>query len=420
MSSKAEGRMKILCISNGHGEDGIAVRVLKALHRLPDAPETVAMPIVGEGEAFQKAGIAITGPTQTLPSGGFIYMDSRQLAQDVRSGLVQLTLGQLRAAKAWAQEGGVIFAVGDVVPLAIAALSGAPYAFLGTAKSEYWLRNEAGPLPNRPWFEGWSGSVYLPWERWLMSRQRCQRVFVRDLITAEKLQQFGVPAVYAGNPMMDALIPDSTKRVKLTQNLPVSTPVLTLVLLPGSRSPEAERNWVQILQAVDSVAVSYPRKSLQFFAAIAPALALDPLHRALTEAGWNSQSAIYPTYYKENACLRIAQDAFAECLDLAEGAIATAGTATEQIVGLGKPAFIFPGQGPQFTRTFAQVQARLLGTSVLLTETPDAVGQSVKALFEDPARLQAIRLNGQHRMGAAGACDAIASQLKGSFEVFSS
>ncbi|HEY9764254.1 MAG TPA: hypothetical protein V6D07_17120, partial [Trichocoleus sp.] len=160
----------------------------------------------------------------------------------------------------------------------------------------------------------------------------------------------------------------------------------------------------------------YPGQPLHFFAAIAPVLDLAFFQDSLTEAGWQPQSAPYPTYYKGDARLRIAQDAFAECLDLAEGAIATAGTATEQLVGLGKPAFTFPGQGPQFTRTFAQVQARLLGSSILLTKTSQDVGLAVKTLFEDPAKLQAVRLNGQQRMGSAGGCDRIASQLREAFK----
>jgi len=38
---------------------------------------------------------------------------------------------------------------GDIVPLLFAWLSGATYAFVGTAKSEYYLRDEAGPLPRQ-------------------------------------------------------------------------------------------------------------------------------------------------------------------------------------------------------------------------------------------------------------------------------
>ncbi|HEY9736734.1 MAG TPA: lipid-A-disaccharide synthase-related protein, partial [Trichocoleus sp.] len=368
--------MKLLCISNGHGEDGISVRILKALRDLPNAPEVAAMPIVGEGQAFQRAGIAIASPTQTLPSGGFIYMDSRQLAKDVQSGLIQLTLAQIKAARAWAREGGAIFAVGDVVPLAIAHLSGAPYAFLGTAKSEYWLRDESGPLPSRPWFEGWSGSVYLPWERWLMSRPRCRAVFVRDELTASWLERFGIPAHYAGNPMMDGLTANPEKLARLVAGIQEISYALKMVLLPGSRSPEAERNWQRILQAVGSVATACQQDSL-WLAAIDPKLDLAPFHESLLTAGWSALEpgdAGYPTYQKDKACLRLAPGAFAECVEVAQGAIATAGTATEQFVGLGKPAFTFPGEGPQFTRTFAEVQARLLGESVILMESSEAVG----------------------------------------------
>ncbi|MBD0268371.1 MAG: hypothetical protein ICV77_08765, partial [Cyanobacteria bacterium Co-bin8] len=150
---------------------------------------------------------------------------------------------------------------------------------------------------------------------------------------------------------------------------------------------------------------------LIFLAAIAPTLDLTPYSQALLSAGWQHQESTYPTYQKANAILRIAQDAYAECLDLAMGAIATAGTATEQLVGLGKPAFTFAGEGPQFTRTFAEVQARLLGKSIQLLPAPDAVGPAAMALFADLERLEQLRQNGQHRMGQAGGGDAIAARL---------
>ena len=45
----------------------------------------------------------------------------------------------------------------------------------------------------------------------------------------------------------------------------------------------------------------------------------------------------------------------------AEAGVATAGTATEQLVGLGIPALSLPGAGPQFQWPFARRQSRLLG-----------------------------------------------------------
>jgi uncharacterized protein (TIGR03492 family) len=93
-----------------------------------------------------------------------------------------------------------------------------------------------------------------------------------------------------------------------------------------------------------------------------------------------------PTFQRDNGVLVITQNAFAECLHLADAGIATAGTATEQMVGLGKPVFTFAGQGPQFTRTFAEVQARLLGPSVVLVAHPGDVATAMQACLQDAQR----------------------------------
>jgi len=41
-----------------------------------------------------------------------------------------------------------------------------------------------------------------------------------------------------------------------------------------------------------------------------------------------------------------------------------AGTAAEQAIGLGKPVIPIEGKGPQFTKSFAEAQRRLLGKYV--------------------------------------------------------
>ena len=403
--------MDLLCISNGHGEDTIAVQVLKQLRRLPQAPALAAMPVVGEGGTFQKAGIPVVGPTQALPSGGFIYMDGRQAMKDLRGGLLPLTRDQLATVRQWGQKGVHILAVGDVVPLAFAWWSGANYSFIGTAKSEYFLRDEQGPRPHRPWFEGWSGSVYLPWERWLMGHPRCQAVFVRDKLTAEHLRQWQIPARYEGNPMMDGLNAATAKLARLSAIAPATQPLLTVALLPGSRAPEAFDNWQLMLKAVDSVRQAFADRQIRCLAAIAPSLNLSAFKDELVLEEWTPLAGQYPTLSCNNVLLVLTQDAFAECLHLADCAIATAGTATEQMVGLGKPAFTFPGQGPQFTRTFAEVQSRLLGPSVTLMPDPEAVGAAMQTCLHDSQRLHQIAENGRHRMGQAGAAGRMAMVL---------
>ena len=403
--------MALLCISNGHGEDSIAVEVLQQLRRLPLSPDLAAMPIVGKGGIFHKAGISTVGPTKALPSGGFLYMDRRQAIKDLQSGLLPLTRGQLSAVRQWAQKGGHMLAVGDIVPLFFFFFFWAHYSFIGTAKSEYFLRDEAGPLANRPWFEGWSGSVYLPWERWLMGHPRCQTVFVRDQLTAEHLQRWQIPARYDGNPMMDGLNTAPDKLALLSVGDAQTQPILTIALLPGSRAPEAFDNWQLLLRAVESVSRTFTNRQIRCLAAIAPSLNLAAFKDELILADWTPLSHRYPTFSRDNRLLVLTQDAFPECLHLADCAIATAGTATEQMVGLGKPVFTFPGGGPQFTRTFAEVQSRLLGPSVILLPSPESVGQAMQNCLQDSQRLHQIAKNGRHRMGQPGASQRIAVAL---------
>lgn len=180
----------------------MAVAVLKKVQDMVTAEQGAitiqALPLVGLGRAYENAGFSVIGCTQVMPSGGFIYMDGKQLLGDVRAGLLSLTLRQWAAVRQWAARhpGGSILAVGDVFPLAVAWLAATlssgrrlppevggrlKFAFIGTAKSEYYLRDDDGELLRREGLarlESWllSGSVYFPWERFLMAAPSCRQV----------------------------------------------------------------------------------------------------------------------------------------------------------------------------------------------------------------------------------------------------
>ncbi|HEY9729744.1 MAG TPA: lipid-A-disaccharide synthase-related protein [Chroococcales cyanobacterium] len=417
--------MHLLCLSNGHGEDVIAVRILQELQRHPSAPELAALPLVGEGRAYTHLGIPIIGPVRRMPSGGFVYMEGRQLLRDLQGGLLQLTRAQYKAICRWRKRGGAILAVGDIVPLLFAGLSGAPYAFVGTAKSEYYLRDEEGWLPHRSRWEGWSGSVYLPWERWLMSRQRCKAVFPRDKLTTEILQKWSIPAFDLGNPMMDGIEPEHPAPVfyEPDAELKETQRSLVVTLLPGSRAPEAYENWQIIVRAAAGFLDTFSDRSVLLLGAIYPALSLDPLRQTLEAWGWrlnpsgetlsnlqlNDENAL--TFTQKNATLVLTQDDYNRCLLKGDCCIAMAGTATEQFVGLGKPAIAIPGKGPQFTPAFAEAQTRLLGPSLMLVAQPEKVASAVQQLLRDPDWLQLIAENGRRRMGQPGAARRIADCL---------
>jgi uncharacterized protein (TIGR03492 family) len=426
--------LQLLVLSNGHGEDIIAARILQALQSTPHPPEIFALPIVGEGRKYQELNIPVIGSVRIMPSGGFLYMDGHQLMRDVRGGLLQLTWTQIKAIRYWvntqkqAHRQCAILAVGDIVPLLFAWVSGANYAFVGTAKSEYYVRDETSLLERHTkgarW-ENFSGSIYHPWERWLMTRPHCQAVFPRDSLTAKILKKMSVPAFDLGNPMMDGLEPTFPSQSFFRANAEqeeLARP-LVVTLLPGSRPPEAYNNWETMMVAVSSLMADLRENSRNavFLAAITPNLNLDTLCQTLQYSGWLSQDKIEGnipindpqalTFKQNNAYLILTTNAYNDCLYLADLAIAMAGTATEQFVGLGKPAIIIPGEGPQFTPAFAEAQSRLLGRSVILVPRAEKMGQVVRSLFNNPDELYLISQNGLQRMGKPGAAQRIAECL---------
>lgn len=430
-SPDKSSRLQLLVLSNGHGEDIIAARIIKELQQLSSPPDIFALPIVGEGRAYQNLNVPCIGEVKTMPSGGFIYMDSRQLMRDVQGGLVQLTSKQIQAVRRWVSSQTkldnqkAILAVGDIVPLLFAAISGANYAFVGTAKSEYYVRDELGLLPRKSksarW-ENFSGSIYHPWERWLMSRRRCRAVFPRDALTTEILRKWPITAFDVGNPMMDGLDPsfgtsrfdtDSFEQQEIVRPLVVT-------LLPGSRAGEAYDNWEVMMIAVSALIESFREREMVFLGAIAPGLDGNIFTQTLKIPGWQKwdQSPVKLAdgnaliFKQKNAYLMLTQQAYNDCLHLGDLAIAMAGTATEQFIGLGKPAIAIPGKGPQYNPAFAEAQSRLLGSSLILVDQPTKVAQVTQSLLQNPDLLHEISKNGVKRMGLPGAAKRIAECLQ--------
>ncbi|MTF39150.1 lipid-A-disaccharide synthase-related protein [Cyanobacterium aponinum AL20118] len=418
---------RLLVISNGHGEDVIAVKIIQELWKLQkinfssDSSQEycpiniTALPMVGEGFAYQKIDIPLLGKVQKMPSGGFIYMDGRQLWKDIKSGLVGLTLHQYQQVKQWSREGGLILAVGDILPLLWANLSGVNYFFVGTAKSEYYLRNEEGWLEDVSIVDRFLGSIYYPWERWLMSSKSCLGIFPRDSLTVESLQNYGIRAYDYGNPMMD----DVDISFSPVQN-PDDEYTLKVLLLPGSRLPEALDNWQLILSAVDSL-LEIQDLDLRFVGAIASSLNLNVFAEIAQKFQWKpiqKKSVNIPIedpdkmiLTKNKAQLILSQNSYAQSLQYCDISIAMAGTATEQFVGLGKPAIAFAGTGAQYNPKFAKNQSRLLGISLQLVENPQQVKDKVQELLSNPDLWQSISVNGKKRLGSAGGAKKIAREL---------
>lgn len=384
---------KILLISDGHGEDWVAAQIAHHLHHQSKVClELMALPMVGDGHSYEQVGVPVALSTRNLPSGGFTFKTLRGLVLDVRAGLGSYGQYLISSALELARWADLIIAVGDILPMGVAWLTGKPFVFVGCTKSDYYT---AGAY-----------SCYNPCERVLMQSPRCLHTFTRDAITCKNLRLHHIPASYWGNPMMDGL----EISADISQKHPGQ---VRIGLLPGSRPQEAQRNLIDMLACLPEIG-EHSQKPVRFEAAISAGLSLESFHQLARSSGWQKLSD--HQLIQADTVVHLEYASFSRILHGSDLLIAMAGTATEQAVGLGKPVVTIPGQGPQFTRRFARLQRQLLGESVLVVEAPrtrlaKAVSSTVWSVLHDRTRLGMIGDNGRQRMGRPGAAHQIAQYV---------
>jgi len=435
----------LLVLCNGHGEDVIALRLLEALRqRRPEQPLAV-LPLVGGGEVFaasEAAGLLQRlGPRLHLPSGGFSNQSPVGLLRDLGAGLPGLILQQLRLVRRWGRRGDPVLAVGDLLPLLLAWAGGGPYGFIGTPKSDFTWATPAphgwGSSPLADAYHRCKGSEWDPWEWALMGQHRCRLVALRDRLTARGLRRHGVQALAPGNPMMDGLHAAPLPELLRQQR--------RLLLLPGSRMPEALHNLERLLAALPSRPAPPPAGDpagldaagsdrLDAAGVIAPAVTVllacgsrptaAELDAPLRAAGLTPAAPQDPTWRLAAAAgaqalwrrpgldLWLGPGCFASWAGWAELGLACAGTATEQLVGLGITALSLPGPGPQFQAGFARRQSRLLGGAVQPCPSPAALRRALLALLADPDECLRRGRIGRRRMGPAGASARLAALIE--------
>jgi uncharacterized protein (TIGR03492 family) len=120
------------------------------------------------------------------------------------------------------------------------------------------------------------------------------------------------------------------------------------------------------------------------------------------EAGWR----------RGGVRLLLGRGRFAAWAGRGEVALATAGTATEQVVGLGIPALSLPGPGPQFTTAFARRQSRLLGGGVIPCRSRHELQRRLLQLLADEPLRRRLGRIGRRRMGASGGSERIAALVE--------
>jgi uncharacterized protein (TIGR03492 family) len=389
---------KVLFISNGHGEDLNAVQILKALRQEHPQVEIGAMPLVGYGNAYRNLNVNIIGPTELLPSGGFVYTSTWKLLEDIRSGLLTLLWRQIQAIRKYGEDCDAVLAIGDVIVLVGAYLTGKPYMAFISSNSAYY--------ENRMQFDRVTD--------WLLKSDRCRQIFTRDPYTAQMLNTQGyAKAICVGLPAMDAL-EMTNKDLQSHPDWPF------IALLPGSRLPEAGTNLQLLLDLAIATTLLFP-KGIQFYAAVTPNLCnpdlngFIPIQQFAEQRGWEYHADGYLIYPEHQVKVRYIYDAFADILDRSDLVAGMAGAAIEQAVGLGKPVIQIPSAGPQFTYIFAEAQMRLLGSSVQTigtkpanAETITQAAQAIHRTLVDREYLAQCRVNGLERIGGVGGGGAMA------------
>ncbi len=396
----------LLVLSNGHGEDLIALRILTALYKLRPEVSYEVMPLVGEGKIFVSAisegWVRQIGPSTYLPSGGFSNQSFQGLLADLSSGLLGTSLIQWLLVRKAAKQGRKILVVGDFFPLIYAWSSCADYGFIGTPKSDYtWCSGPGKALSD--YYHCLKKSEWDPWEWTLMKSSRCCFVAVRDSLTARGLRRHGVDAQAPGNPMMDDLsripVPSALKNYR------------RLLLLCGSRMPEAGENFKRLLHASELLQSQTP---LAFLVALGSEPALELLETQLRARGYCLCQLSYEDinaqvcFQKNGNLVFLGKGQFSRWASWTEVGIANAGTATEQLVGLGIPALSLPGSGPQFKKGFAVRQSRLLGGAVTPCETSNEFVEKLGFLLSNDSFRNFQGFLGSRRMGSTGGSVALA------------
>jgi uncharacterized protein (TIGR03492 family) len=376
---------RLIIVSNGHGEDAIGATLGRLLER--EGIEVEALPLVGRGSAYERAGLPVLGPRQEMPSGGMVYLRPGVFWRDLRAGWWSMSRAQWNALRASPAE--MTLVVGDLYALAVGLIWGSrPLVQIQPLVSVRYRE-----LP-RDW-QRLSAQHFTAFERWGM--RRALRVYVRDEESARWLRARGVPqAVWVGNPLMDAL----------EEGPDLDLPPPYLLLLPGSRA-DAYFSLPLMLKALELIEV--PWIPLVAWAN----LPLEPL----ATPGWER----VPTGAKEGVTHRLihrdrvvylAQGAFRSALLGAQLALSTSGSAAEQAAGYGVPLIGFPTPGPQFTPSFARAQAQLLGGALrLVPPRPEAIARALQAFLVDPEALAQAQEAGRAAMGPPGACERIAGEL---------
>ena len=378
----------VLLLSNGHGEDLSGALVASQLIQRGIAVE--ALPLVGHGASYRQLGIPVLGRTRNCSTGGLGYTSLAGRIAELLEGQMLYVLSRLLLLRRRRRHYGLVLAVGDLLAVLGGWFSGLPTAVYLVAYSSHY-----------------EGRLRLPWPcGWLLGRPGIRAIWSRDELSAADLsRQLGRPASFLGNPFLDAVSGNEAPAAGAGDP--------ELLLVPGSRLPEAARNLALMLELLAQL----PRgRRLRLRAALVPGLERACIAQLAAPLGWQLEGE--DRLVRGPLELELSWGGFGQLLPRAQLVLCSAGTAAEQAVGLAIPVLQLPGQGPQFTPGFAEAQRRLLGAGVFCAPDPASAAELARQLLEqqlDPIRGPALRRQlatiGKERIGRPGGSQAMAGAI---------
>lgn len=378
---------RILFVSNGHGEAAIADRIAAEIGRaMPDA-QLDHLALVGEPRS---AALRAVGPRRAMPSGGLIAMGNlRNIARDVRAGLLPLLAAQERFLRSSRGSYDAVVAVGDAFALAMALRARSRTVFVGTAKSVSVARY--GRLEER-----------------LLARARAR--FVRDEPTARALRAHGLDAEGA-NAIYDLFLsgddPDADAAVDAFAP--------ALALLPGSRE-SAYDDGLFLLSVLRELAAVQSKAG----GVLSVAGGLDPQRFAegARQAGWDvhahaGQQIPFVLCAHGRVVARAWTGALGPLFRRVTLVLGQAGTANEGAAAAGVGVVAFAREQDGRSRWYRRRQQGLLGDALLVLPADlGAAAAGVARILNDTAARKRMGETGRERMAGAGAVVRIASAIE--------
>ena len=355
---------RVLLLSNGHGEDLSGSLIAKQL--LNSGFSVDALPIVGKGLHYKKEKIKVIGKTKEFVTGGIGYNSFQGRLTEIFGGEIIYLLRRLYLTFKIRKKYDYFFVVGDIVPVFFAWICKKDFFTYLVAYSSHY-----------------EGNLKLPWpSKFFLLSKKAKRIYTRDFLSANDLTlQLKKQAFFFGNPFMDKLF---------LRDYEFKKSEFSIGLFPGSRFPEILDNFVLILEVLEALSDFPYFQNIEFNFAIVNALSFSRIREIFQKRKWlylgtiNEKKIGKFTYnsLKVNLCWNI----FDEILLKSRCCISMAGTAAEQAIGLGKPVIQIEGKGPQFTRSFAEAQRRLLGKYVFCAtkyqDKNDQINQTIKLIIK--------------------------------------